>query len=105
MTQLKKCKACEADKELSCFHDSKDGLYGVKNICKECKKNLAEQSYINNKDHILEQKQEYYNANAAEIIKKNTQHRINRTNKQNNTYYGIEGLQKMSKRKDNRRVS
>lgn len=78
MEQLKKCTNCNIEKTLNDFHKSKDGKFGVKSICKECKIILRKIEYNDNKDKHLLNKQKYYENNKQDIINKVKEYRKNR---------------------------
>ena len=75
INQLKKCTLCNIEKNLNMFHKSKEGLYGVKSFCKDCKKEQARDHYINNREYHLERKKEYYNDNKEKIVNRVIEYR------------------------------
>ena len=54
------CKKCNIEKDISEFHKSSDGKFGVVNICKSCKKVLMSEYYSYNRESILDKKQKLY---------------------------------------------
>jgi hypothetical protein len=78
MEQLKKCTNCNIEKMLTNFHKSKDGKFGVKSICKECKIILRKIEYNDNRDKHLLNKQKYYENNKNILLEKVKDYRKNR---------------------------
>jgi len=69
-TITKTCKKCNIPKILDMFHNSKNGKYGVKSYCKECKVKLRKTDYDINKQTYLHNKKTYYINNKETIVNK-----------------------------------
>lgn len=67
---MKICTECNTEKLLNSFHKSKEGKYGVKSICKNCKIKLSNKHYTDNKEDVLEQKKLYYINNKKIIVER-----------------------------------
>lgn len=59
----KLCTTCETLKPVSGFHKIRKGLYGVRSVCKECRKVEGSVKYSKDKDKMLAQRRMYYRAN------------------------------------------
>jgi len=68
----KKCTTCKIDKEYSEFHKQKHGLYGIKSVCKECRK--IEKDEYQKRDYVIEKQKGYYQRNKKTIRKRLNEH-------------------------------
>jgi hypothetical protein len=66
---MKVCSVCNIDKDLSCFYRNKQGLFGVKSICKECEKKRKREFGKNNPDKISTKNKNYYEKNKLSLKK------------------------------------
>lgn len=69
----KTCTKCQAEKEITEFHKSKDGKFGVRAICKVCIRQMDRDYYAKHREEILPKKNEYqkeYYRNNPEKVKK-----------------------------------
>ena len=71
---FKQCSKCGEILHVSRFHKSKSGKYGVRKICKECRKEISEKYRENNKECILINKKQYREKHKDEISEKNKQY-------------------------------
>lgn len=61
--ETKICKKCGVEKELNEFHKHKDGIKGVADTCKDCRKLY----YLKNKDIINKKHRDYCNNNKEKL--------------------------------------
>lgn len=69
----KTCTKCQAEKEITEFHKSKDGKFGVRAICKVCIRQMDRDYYAKHREEISPKKNEYqkeYYRNNPEKVKK-----------------------------------
>ena len=66
---FKICTKCDTEKPLSEYHKQKGQRFGVRNICKQCRKVETRKRYEENKDKISEQCKKYYSKNKDNIRK------------------------------------
>ena len=71
---FKQCSKCGEILHVSKFHKSKSGKYGVRKICKECRKEISKKYRENNKECILINKKQYREKHKDEISEKNKQY-------------------------------
>ena len=57
---FKQCSKCGEILHVSRFNKSKSGKYGVRKICKECRKEISKKYRENNKECILINKKKRY---------------------------------------------
>ena len=67
---FKQCSKCGEIKHISKFHKKQNEKYGVRKICKECRKEKSKIYYKNNKEYIDKRNKKYYEENKEEISKK-----------------------------------
>ena len=78
--EVKICTKCKVELPIDEFHKLKRGKYGVRSICKECRKKYngenknKQDEYLRsyrekNKDTISKKKKEYYEVNKDKIVK------------------------------------
>ena len=65
---FKKCNKCGEILHVSRFHKSKSGKYGVRKICKECRKEISKIEYKDNKEYIKKRSKEYYKEHKEEVL-------------------------------------
>ena len=46
---VKKCKICKTNKKVSEYEKSNRGIYGVRAVCGECRKEIARNKYAEDK--------------------------------------------------------
>lgn len=61
----KTCKECKIEKECSEFHKMKGCLYGVRTVCKECRKKEKEE--YSNRPEVKERNKKYYQDHKHEM--------------------------------------
>lgn len=79
---MKTCTKCNIEKNLSEFHKSKDGRFGVRAICKECIRKMDRDFYSKNKETIApikREKMKIYSIENREEINKRSIDRYHRT--------------------------
>jgi len=64
---MKKCNRCLNDLDLKYFHKKKISNDGHNNVCKECKKQINNKFYKNNKDSKLKYQKEYRELNKERV--------------------------------------
>lgn len=69
----KVCNKCGVEKTIDCFNKSARGKYGTRPECKSC----AARQRIDNKEHIVEQKKEYYKKNKERILATQSMYKSN----------------------------
>ena len=47
---MKTCKKCQIDKEVTCFSKDKNSKDGLETYCKQCRKEIKDNWYLNNKE-------------------------------------------------------
>ena len=67
---MKICKGCNLEKDLSDFHNCKNGKFGKKPKCKICVSFDSRKYSIENKKEIKERRKEQYELNKEKIIKR-----------------------------------
>jgi hypothetical protein len=65
----KQCTKCGVFKSLDSFHKSKQGKYGRYSVCKDCRKIIAANDYINNKEKIDATNAAWYSRNSEKHCK------------------------------------
>ena len=78
----KTCTKCQAEKEITEFHKSKDGKFGVRAICKVCIRQMDRDYYAKHREEILPKKNEYqkeYYLNNSEKVNKYQKERYLKT--------------------------
>ena len=68
----KTCTTCKKDKKLSEFHKCKGGAYGVKSVCKECRK--EEKKEYSSRDYVIEKQKTYYQDHKETIRNRLNKH-------------------------------
>lgn len=64
---MKKCKKCNLEKEKSCFHKHTGSKDRLAYNCKDCCHNIAQETYMNNKEKIDKRRKEYAIENKERI--------------------------------------
>jgi hypothetical protein len=75
---LKKCYKCDTLKEVSEFNKNKSKKDGLSGICKKCHKEYRRIHYLNNKEKVLEQVNEYRKKNPNKKSKRLTNREPNK---------------------------
>ena len=68
--EMKTCKMCGENKQLSCFYKLKTGKSGVQANCMDCAKVLMSQRYISNRQYYLLKAEEYRRSDAGKESRK-----------------------------------
>lgn len=68
----KVCTKCKIEKDVSEFHKCKHGSYGVKSVCKECRK--EEKKEYSSRDYVIEKQKTYYQDNKVAIRNRLNKH-------------------------------
>ena len=76
---MKKCKKCGTEKELTEFNKRKKSKDGLRGECKSCWKEYQKEHYLDNKEKIKEIKKQYYLDNKENI----KQYRLENKEKKN----------------------
>jgi len=82
---MKKCTKCKVEKEFNCFHKKTDSVDGLASYCKECKKEISNKYYKDNKEKFKEISNKYKKNNKEKIKQRNKEYRTN--NKEYNKEY------------------
>lgn len=67
------CKQCNVGKNCVDFHKMKGGLFGIRNVCKECRKKEKEEYQL--RDYVIERTKKYYQENKIVIRERTNKHR------------------------------
>lgn len=82
MNEIKKqCGKCQYHKNISEFHNSKNGKFGVTHTCKICQKIYSKNYYLNNYKRIRKNQRIYQLENKDHIRKYNIEYRKNNVEK------------------------
>src|ERR1035437_4480959 len=65
------CTYCKTQKSLEEYHRSKRTSTGYSNICKTCAKEYSKIYRLNNREELLQKKQQYYKDNKENYTRKN----------------------------------
>jgi len=85
--ETKKCNKCGLEKTLDLFNKNKNKKNGVSHLCKECHSEYRKKNYLENKDKVLKQVNEY-NFNHPELkIKRRENKLLNRPNKKAGRFF------------------
>jgi hypothetical protein len=66
---MKTCKRCQINKEVNCFSKDKNSKDGLETYCKECRKEIKSNWYLNNKEEEIKKVVNYKKTNLDAISK------------------------------------
>jgi hypothetical protein len=67
--ETKLCTSCSITKPLSDFYNDKKGKYGKKSYCKLCDNKRKKNSYIINREKIIQRSKEHHKKNYVKVIR------------------------------------
>lgn len=72
---MRRCRKCGVDKPTDQFHIHKKCRDGLNPTCKDCRRILAHERYVLNRETILKKYKEYYQENIESVRKRHTDYR------------------------------